>query len=119
MTQTTAAPNPPMALCSVIDRGIIIAATATKLSPTHSLTAALHCCLVAGTLLPYQVIDPSDRQRGGTVGSSLIGDALHRYALRNYRPGGNRSTAQIAEALRDAITAGAIVFVSSDPEAAS
>ena len=100
---------PPMALCSVIDRGVLIAATATKLSPSHSITAQLHCCLAAETLLPYQVLDPAQRQRA-SMGASLVGDALHRYGLRQHRQG-NHALGDQAFALRDAISAGAIQLV--------
>lgn len=114
MQTTTAEHAPVLALCDVLDRGLIIAATATKLDPRHCLTASLHACLAAETLLPYLVIDPAERRYCG-MGASLIGDALHRYALRQRRPGGNRSTAERCEALRDAISAGAIVFVQAWP----
>lgn len=114
MQTTTAEHAPAMALCSVLDRGLIIAATATKLDPRRCLTASLHACLAAQTLMPYQVLDPAERRYCG-MGASLIGDALHRYALRQRRLGGNRSTAERCEALRDAISAGAIVFVPAWP----
>jgi hypothetical protein len=107
--------QPPMALCSVIDRGVFIEATATNLSPEHSITAALHACLAAETLLPYLVIDPADRVPQG-MGADLVGDALHRYGLRQYRPNGNRSLADRAWALRDALTHGAIRLISIHPE---
>jgi len=98
-----------MARCSVIDRGVLIAATATKLSPSHSITAQLHACLAAETLVPYQVLVPSQRQRP-SMGASLVGDALHRYGLRQHRHGSHGLGDQ-AFALRDAVSIGAIQLI--------
>lgn len=109
MTIHTPTTAPAMALCSVIDRGVLIAATATKLNPSHSITAQLHYCLAAETLLPYQVLDPARRQRA-SMGASLVGAALHGYGLRQHRQR-NHALGDQAFALRDAISCGAIQLV--------
>jgi DNA-binding transcriptional LysR family regulator len=103
-----------MALLQPIDRGILIAATATKLSPRHSILASLHACLAAETLLPYLVIDPAERQPQG-MGCGMIADALHRYWLRQCRPGGNRQVADRAWALRTMLSTGAVVLIPTQP----
>jgi hypothetical protein len=117
MKTATHTAAPPMALCSILDRGLLIAATVTKLSPQHSITAQLHYCLAAETLLPYLVLVSSHRQHP-SMGASLVGDALHRYGLRQHRHG-NHSLGDQAFALRDAISIGAIqlIAIADAPEA--